>query len=74
MEDAPRGAQGHRRFAGRQSDRPRAMVEPARVFPANGAAADRRPRLDGVIGWSRMRAVRDQSTIGRFPASGATAL
>jgi hypothetical protein len=26
--------------------------EPARVFPANAAAADGRPRIDGVIGWS----------------------
>jgi hypothetical protein len=27
--------------------------EPAQVFPANAAAPDGRPRLDGVICWSR---------------------
>jgi hypothetical protein len=31
--------------------------EPARIFPANAAAADGRPGLDGVICWSRIRAV-----------------
>jgi hypothetical protein len=29
--------------------------EPAQVFPANAAATDGRPRMDGVIGWSRIR-------------------
>jgi hypothetical protein len=37
-------------------NRLRAMVSP-QVFPANAAAADGRPRRDGVICWSRMRAV-----------------
>jgi hypothetical protein len=32
-------------------NRLRAMVSPPKVFPANAAATDGRPRLDGVIGW-----------------------
>jgi hypothetical protein len=31
--------------------------EPAQVFPANAAAADGRPWMDGVMGWSRIRDV-----------------
>jgi hypothetical protein len=37
--------------------------EPAQVFPADAAPADRRPRLDGVICGSRSGAVRGQFTI-----------
>ena len=33
---------------------------------ANAVAADWRPRLDGVIGWSRIGAVRSKFTIRRF--------
>jgi len=40
--------------------------EPAQVFPANAAAADGRPGLDGVICWSRIGAVRSKFTIRRF--------
>jgi hypothetical protein len=39
--------------------------EPAQVFPANTAAPDERPRMDGVIGWSRMRAVAGGAAEGR---------
>jgi hypothetical protein len=39
--------------------------EPTQVVPANGAAADRRPRLDGVIGGSRIRAVAGGAADGR---------
>jgi hypothetical protein len=39
--------------------------EPAQVFPADGAAADGRPRLDGAIGWSRIRAVPGGAADGR---------
>jgi len=36
--------------------------EPAQVFPANASAPDGRPRMDGVICWSRIRAVaKDRS-------------
>ena len=41
-------------------------------IPANGAAADGRPRLDGGICWSGIWAVRGQFTIS-FTASGGTA-
>jgi hypothetical protein len=46
--------------------------EPAQVFPANAAPPDGRPRLDGVIGWSRIRAVGGGAADGgpslsRFP-------
>jgi hypothetical protein len=30
-------------------------VEPAQVFPVSGAPPNGRPRVDGVIGWSRIR-------------------
>src|SRR5450756_2470690 len=39
--------------------------EPAQVFPANAAAADGRPRLDGVIGWSRICAMAGGAADGR---------
>jgi hypothetical protein len=39
--------------------------EPAQVFPANAAATDGRPRLDGVIGWCRIRAVAGGAADGR---------
>jgi hypothetical protein len=39
--------------------------EPAQVFPANAAADDGRPRLDGVIAWSRSRAVGGGAADGR---------
>jgi hypothetical protein len=35
--------------------------EPTQVFPANAAAPDGRPRLDGVIGWCGIHAVAPQT-------------
>jgi hypothetical protein len=43
--------------------------QPAQGFPANAAAADGRPRLDGVIGWSRLRAVAGGAADGRASLS-----
>jgi len=50
-------------------NRLRAMVDPAQVFPANAAAADRRPRMDGVICGSGIRPERSCFRVGRNPSA-----
>ena len=54
-------------------NRLRAMVGPAQGFPANASPPDRRPRIEGVICWSRIRAVASMPEI-RDRASAANRL
>src|ERR1035437_756577 len=49
--------------------------EPARVFPANASAPERRPRLAGVIGWSGIRsAAKDRFRRRQRPSRSAAAM